>query len=66
MKSQSTAAALAVFMGGCVAVILVVVWLFFALIAWNFTVTAIEVRALLVISFATVAVTFVVAKIQKL
>ncbi len=66
MKSKSDAAKFAVLMGGFAAAILVVVWFLFSLIAWNFTVTAMEVRALAVISFATAAVVFVLAKIQNL
>ena len=66
MKPKSNATAFAVLMGCFAAAIMVVVWFLFSLIAWNFTMTATDVRALLVISFATIAVTFVVAKVQKL
>ncbi len=63
---KSDAAKLAAIMGVFVAAIMVVVWLLFSLIAWNFTVTAMGVRALLVISFAGAVVAFVIAKIQNL
>ena len=63
---KSDAAKFAAASGVLVAAVLVLVWFLFSLIAWDFTVTAIGVRALLVISLAAAALAFVMAKIAKL
>jgi hypothetical protein len=60
------AAKFAVLMGVFAAAILVAIWLLFALIEWDFKVTAMDVRALLVISCAAAVVCFVIAKIQNI
>jgi hypothetical protein len=66
VKPKSDAAKLALLIGVFAAAVLVVMWLLFSLIVWDFTVTAVGVRAVLVISFAAAVVTFVAAKIQGL
>ena len=61
---KSDAGKFAALMGILAAAISVAVWLLFSLIMWDFAVTAMDVRALLVIACAAAAVCLVIAKIQ--